>query len=94
MEGLTKSLAQSDVPKLGRIYNINNELLMRLNENVGSLESKIVVLEGSNSIKPTARPEREEKRDGALVQFESQLDELRYLVDRLDLVVECLNRII
>lgn len=93
MEGL-KSLSQQDVPKLGRIHNINAELLMRLNENVGSLESKIVVLEGSNSIKAIPRPEREDKRDGALVQFEAQLDELRFMVDRLDLVVEMLNRII
>jgi hypothetical protein len=92
MEG-SKLLSQ-EVPKLERIHKMNAELLMRLQENVGSLESKILVLEGSNSIKQGARPDREEKRDGALVQFESQQDDFRYLLDRLDLVVELLNRII
>lgn len=94
MEGLMNSLAE-DIPRLGRLHYNNTELLLRLKENVGSLESKIIVLEGSGAITEISRPVRKEKCDGgALDQFEFQQDEFRGLVDKLDLVVEMLNRII
>jgi len=81
-------------PKLGRIICNNNELLLRLEENTECLESKLRALEGSNSIVSIPVPVKEEQADGVLYQFEIQEDRFRSYLDRLDIALEMLSRII